>query len=308
MNPLILYPVFILGIVAAGAAVTLFLVAKKFKVDEDPRIDEVLDLLPGANCGGCGYPGCRGFSEALVDAADNGDLAGFMCPPGGSDTMSEVGRYLGLDVDEAEPTAAVVRCGGSRQKAPQQLHYDGPAKCAISHALFRGANGCPLGCVGLGDCVDVCDFDAIHINRETGLPEVETEKCVSCGACVEVCPREIIEIRPRGRKDRRVWVCCVNKEKGAVVRKNCKAACIGCGKCEKVCPEKAGAIRVENFLAYIDPEKCIACGLCIPECPTGAILATFQPPKKKSRAAPGKTAAEKVAGKKVETAKEEVKQ
>lgn len=306
MNLVIIYSVITLGTVAAGAAMILFFVAKKFRVDEDPRIDEVLELLPGANCGGCGFPGCRGFAEALVNAADNGDISALMCPPGGSETMADVGKYLGLEVAATDPTTAVVRCSGSREKAPAKLKYDGPSKCAVAHSLFAGESGCPHGCLGLGDCVTVCDFDAIYIDENTGLPVVDVEKCVSCGACVTACPRSIIEIRPRGRKDRRVWISCINQEKGGVAMKNCKVACIGCGKCVKTCPEKIQAISMENNLAYIDPKKCIACGLCIPACPTGAILATFQPPKPKPKPAKKEAGDDKPAETGAKEAKKEV--
>lgn len=288
MNSVIIYSVITLGGVAAMAAMILFFVAKKFRVYEDPRIDTVADLLPGANCGGCGYPGCRGFAEALVKAADGGDISGLLCPPGGNDTMSAAAGALGLEASSADPTIAVVRCSGTKEKAPAKLKFDGPAKCSVAHSLFAGENGCAHGCLGLGDCVVSCDFDAIYIDEETGLPVVSEEKCVSCGACVKACPRAIIEIRPRGRKDRRVWVSCMNQEKGGVAMKNCKAACIGCMKCAKTCPEKIQAITVENCLAYIDTDKCIACGLCIGVCPTKAIEATFTPPKPKPKPAPEK--------------------
>ena len=273
MNPVILYSVATLGIVAAGSAVILFVVAKKFKVDEDPRIDEVTGLLPGANCGGCGYAGCRNMAEALVKAADQDDISALNCPPGGSDTMSAIGKYLGLDAGETAPAIAVVRCGGTYEKAPAKLEYDGPAKCAISHRLFNGQNGCPYGCLGLGDCVPVCKFNAIYIDKQTGLPVIRENKCTACGACVKACPRAIIELRPKGSENKRVWINCVNKEKGGVAMKNCKAACIACGKCVRECPENA--ISLNDNLAYIDPAKCTACGKCIVVCPTNAIAATL---------------------------------
>ncbi len=280
MSPIILYSVIMLGAVSAASAILLFFVAKKFYVEEDPRIDQVAALLPGANCGGCGYPGCRGLAEAIVKAADNGDISGLLCPPGGSASMSAIGQTLGMTVAEAEPAVAVVRCFGTHEKAPRTLEYDGASKCVIAHTAFAGEKGCPNGCLGLGDCVEKCAFGAMYMDEKTGLPVILAEKCVACGACAKACPRKIIEMRPKGRKDRRVWVSCVNTEKGAVAMKYCKAACIGCGKCVKECPEKVQAITLANNLAYIDPKKCIACGKCISVCPTKAIAATFEPPAK----------------------------
>lgn len=281
MNPLVLYSVITLVILASGSAMIIFLVAKKFTVDEDPRIDEVAGLLPGANCGGCGNPGCRGLAEALVKGADAGDISALLCPPGGNTVMAAIAHYLGMAANETIPQIAVVRCGGSCEKAPAKLTYDGPKRCVMAHQLFSGESGCPSGCLGLGDCVRVCKFDAIFIDPGTGLPEVNKEKCVACGACVKSCPRSIMQIRPQGKKERRVWINCVNTEKGAIAKKNCTVACIACGKCVQECPEKIHAISITNNLAYIDFEKCIACGMCVPVCPTGAILATFTPPKSK---------------------------
>ncbi len=290
MDGIILYSVISLGLVAAFASMILFFIAKKFRVEEDPRIDKVADILPGANCGGCGYPGCRGFAETLVKAADAGSIEGFNCPPAGSEAMAQIGKVLGLEVAKSEPTTAVVKCGGTNELTPRKTEYDGPSKCSISHALFVGEKGCSYGCLGLGDCVLSCSFDAIYIDNETMLPVVIDEKCVSCGVCVKVCPRKIIELRPVGRKNRRVWINCNSNDKGAAAMKVCKAACIGCGKCVKECPEKIQAIVLDNFLAYIDPKKCIACGKCIPVCPTKAIKATFDPPVPKPKPAEDKTA------------------
>jgi len=286
VNPVILYSIVALGVLAGGSAIILYLIANKFKVDEDPRIGDVTEMLPNANCGACGFPGCSGFAEALVKGSDNGDISDLYCPVGGNETMSTVGEFLGMSVEESAPTTAVVRCNGTRQKSVPKTDYDGPSKCAVAHTLFAGEGGCPHGCLGLGDCVAACEFDAIYMDEETGLPVVIPEKCTSCGACVKACPRDIIEIRPRGRKDRRVWVACRNEEKAGVAIKNCKAACIGCGKCFDVCPPKVSAITVENNLAFIDSEKCIACGLCVAVCPTNAILATFEPPKPKPKPKP----------------------
>jgi RnfABCDGE-type electron transport complex B subunit len=283
VNTVIIYSLVTLGAIAAGSAIILFIVAKKFKVEEDPRLDQITELLPGANCGGCGYPGCRGFAEAIIKAVDQGDLSSVLCPAGGPDTMKAIGALLGMEVKDVLPTVAVLRCQGSYANTTKKMHYDGPASCAIAHRLFAGENDCMFGCLKLADCMNVCKFGAITMDEVSGLPVVDAEKCTSCGACVKACPRNLFEIRPKGRKDRRVYVACMNKDKGGVAIKICKAACIGCGKCAKTCPEKIQAITVENFLAYIDPKKCIACGLCIPVCPTKAILATFEPPQPKPK-------------------------
>ncbi len=278
MEDVILYAVMSLGTIGVSAAVILFFVARQFRVIEDPRIDAVEEVLPGANCGGCGFPGCRGFAEAVVKSAnDNESIDGLSCPVGGNDTMAQVVGIVGLEVEEQEPQIAVVRCSGSLVNAPQKIKYDGAQSCAFVNNLFAGESGCPNGCLGCGDCVDACGFDAIHISEETGLPEVQ-DNCVACGACVTACPRSIIELRKRGKKERRIFVSCVNQEKGGPAKKNCSVACIGCGKCAKVC--KFEAITVENNLAYIDPTACKLCRKCVDECPTGAIQALNFPVKK----------------------------
>jgi electron transport complex protein RnfB len=270
----IIYGLISLSAIGALAAIVLYFVAQKFKVIEDPRIDEVDDILPGANCGGCGYAGCRAFAEAIVKSDD---LSGFSCPVGGNELMALVAPIVGKEAVAKDPEIAVIRCSGSRANAPQKINYDGPTTCEFASALYAGESGCPNGCLGLGDCVESCDFYAIDIDGETGLPVVN-DKCVACGACVKACPRDIIELRPKGKKDRRIFVSCINTEKGGPAKKNCKVACIGCGKCVKICPFEA--ITLENNLAYIDPEKCKLCRKCTTECPTGAIHELNFPPRK----------------------------
>ena len=170
---------------------------------------------------------------------------------------------------------AVVRCNGTCANRPKTNEYAGYQSCKVKAALYSGDTGCFYGCLGCGDCVAACQFGAIHMNPETGLPEVDQEKCTACGACVKACPKNIIELRNKGPRGMRVYVSCVNKDKGAVARKACSAACIGCGKCAKVCPH--GAITIENNLAYIDFTKCKLCKKCVAECPTGAIHAVNFP-------------------------------
>ena len=291
---LILVAVISLGAIGLISAVILYVASKKFAVYEDPRIAQVAEVLPQANCGGCGFPGCSGFAAACVKA---GSLEGKMCPVGGQPTMEKVASILGLEAAASEPKVAVVRCNGTCANRPKLTQYDGVRSCVVANSTFGGETGCTFGCLGCGDCVSACQFDAIHMNPETGLPEVDESKCTACGACSKACPRNIIEIRPKGKNNRRVYVQCVNKDKGAVARKACAAACIGCGKCVKVCLFEA--ITLENNLAYIDPAKCKSCRKCEMECPQQAIVAVNFPPRKPKAEAP---AAEKPAVEKPATA------
>ena len=276
-----------LSLLGMLAAVVLYFVAQKFKVEEDPRIDEVEKMLPGANCGGCGFAGCRGMADALVK---NDDISALFCPVGGGDTMKGIAAYLGKAAPEKEPMVATVRCGGVCDKRPRTNTFDGAKSCAVASSLYVGETACAYGCLGYGDCVAACAFDAIHINPETGIAEVDAEKCTACGACVKACPKNIIELRKKWPKGRAVYVGCVSKDKGAVVMKACKAGCIGCGKCEKVCA--FGAITIENNLAYIDSQKCKLCRKCVNECPTGAIKLVGMEPLPKTPKAPAAKAAE----------------
>ncbi len=291
--------ILILGILGAVAAIILYFVAQKFKVFEDPRIDKVEEVLPAANCGGCGFPGCRAFAEAMVKTDD---LSTLNCPVGGADTMKAAATILGREVSAADPLIAVLRCNGTCANRPKTNQYDGAVSCAIAASLYSGETACSYGCLGCGDCVEACGFDAIHMNAETGLPEVN-DKCVACNACVVACPKNILELRKRGPKERRIFVSCVNKDKGGAARKACSAACIGCKKCEKECP--FDAIVVENNLAYIDYKKCKLCRKCVGVCPTKAIH-ELNFPARKVETAP-KAPVEKPVAKKTEANEAETK-
>lgn len=268
----IILSLIVLGCTGILAAVLLYFVAQKFKVEEDPRIDEVQEVLPGANCGGCGFAGCRALAEACVKASS---LDGLLCPVGGAPTMAKVGEILGMAASVGEPKVAVVRCNGTCEARPKTSEYNGTRSCAIMSSLYVGETNCGFGCLGCGDCVAACQFGAITMNPATGLPEVDDEKCTSCGACVKACPKNIIELREKGPDGARMVVKCVNKDKGAVAKKACLNACIGCGKCQKACGNEA--ITIENNVAYIDYTKCTLCRACESECPTGAIHGVNMP-------------------------------
>lgn len=274
MNETLLFTVITLCGLGAAAAIVLYFVAQKFKVYEDPRIDDIEKMLPGANCGGCGYPGCRGLADALVNSENIDSL---FCPVGGSDTMKPIATYLGKVAAEKEPQVAVLKCNGSCANRPRTNIYDGAQSCAVQAALYSGETGCSFGCLGCGDCERACSFGALKINPETKLPEIDQSLCTACGKCVTACPKTIIELRKRGIKGRRIYVNCSSKDKGGVARKACSAACIGCGKCVKVCA--FDAITLENNLAYIDASKCKLCRKCAAECPTGAITEVNFPPR-----------------------------
>lgn len=274
----ILIAVIILGLVGLISSIVLYVASKKFAVEEDPRVAQVAEVLPQANCGGCGFPGCSGFAGACVKAADEGSLAGKLCPVGGQTVMAQVAEILGMSVETSMPKVAVVRCNGTCANRPRVVEYDGVRSCRVQLLAGTGETACAFGCLGGGDCVAACQFGALHINPETGLPEVDEDLCTACGACVNTCPRKVIELRPKGVKGRRMVVKCVNRDKGAVANKVCKASCIGCGKCVKVCPFEA--ITLNNNLAYIDPEKCKLCRKCEEACPKGAIHAVNFPPRK----------------------------
>jgi len=275
MGSTVLITVICLSLLSMISAVMLYFVAQKFKVFEDPRIDEILEILPSANCGGCGFAGCRNFAEALVKA-DTFD--GLNCPVGGAVVMGNAAKILGKEAQVLDPLVAVLLCNGTPENRPMTSRYDGASDCRISNNLYIGETDCSYGCLGNGDCVDVCNFNAMYMDSGTGLPLIIDDKCVSCGACLKACPRNLIELRKKSKKDRKIYVACSNCDKGGPARRACKVACIACNKCFKVC--EFNAITIENNLAYIDATKCTFCRKCVTECPTGSIIELNFPPRK----------------------------
>ena len=275
MGSTILITIISLSILAMISAIILYFVAQKFKVFEDPRIDEIQAILPAANCGGCGYAGCRNFAEALVASES---FEGLNCPVGGADVMALAAKVLGREAPLSTPLVAVLLCNGTPEYRVRTSKYDGATDCRITHNLYMGETDCSYGCLGNGDCVRACIFDAMYMDLSTGLPVIIDDKCVACGACVKACPRDLIELRKKAKKDRKIYVACSNCDKGGPARRACKVACIACNKCLKVCA--FDAITIENNLAYIDSMKCTFCRKCAPECPTNAIIELNFPARK----------------------------
>lgn len=271
MSGVIISNILILVGIALISAVVLYIVSQKFYVEENPKIDDIESLLPGVNCGACGKAGCRDFATSCVKA-DTNAFQGLYCPVGGKPVMDKVAQELGFTAVEKEATLAVLKCNGTCQNAPDKIEYTGMKSCRMAARISVGKSGCPNGCLRFGDCAIACQFDAIHIDPATGIPVVDATKCTSCGACVKMCPRHLYEIRPIGADGKRVYVACSNQQKGALARKNCKAACIACLKCTKICDD----VKVEHNLSYI-PSSVSAekYGQELADaCPTSAIIYT----------------------------------
>ncbi len=235
--------------------------SKIFAVDEDPRVGMVQECLPGANCGGCGYPGCGGLAAAIVA----GKAPVNSCAPGGAKAAAAIAEVMGVVAEETEPMVAFVKCGGTCDKAQNKYEYDGIDDCIMASQLAGASSkACAYGCMGLGSCVKVCKFDAIKI--ENGVAVVNPDLCVACGKCISTCPKKIIDLVPKKKK---VKVQCSSKDMGKAVMSVCSAGCIGCKICEKTC--KFDAIHVIDNIAVIDYDKCKNCGMCANKCPKKVI-------------------------------------
>lgn len=231
-----------------------------FKVDEDERIEKILNTLPGANCGGCGYAGCSAYASAVVE----GNAPLNACSVGKAAVSEKIAEIMGVDAEESIPLVAHVMCNGTCENAKTKYDYDGICDCNAAAKLAGGAKSCAYGCLGLGSCVKVCPFGAIEI--KDGIAHIIKEKCVSCGKCVNACPKHIIELIPAKQKH---IVNCASKSPGPEVMKSCSVGCVGCKLCEKNCPLEA--VKIENNLASIDYSKCADCGICAQKCPKKAI-------------------------------------
>lgn len=260
----ILLPVLIVAVIGlvAGAGLSIASVVMAVKVDE--KAEKIREVLPGANCGACGYSGCDGYAAALSSGKES---SASLCAPGGPAVAAEVAAVLGIQAQQTARKAAVVRCNGTCNNTTDKMIYHGVTSCLAAVQLFGGQGSCQFGCLGFGDCVDVCEYDALKVRD--GVAVVDETQCTACARCTQVCPKQLIALQPM---DGRAVVRCMNRDKGAVARKKCQAACIGCMKCEKVC--ESGAVKVTNFLAQVDSEKCIACGKCVDACPQKCLILT----------------------------------
>lgn len=250
----------VVGVVGVLAGVLLGVASEKFKVDVNETEIKVRELLPGNNCGGCGYPGCDGLAAAIA----NGEAKPNGCPVGGEEVAKKIAEIVGGDTESVK-LIAHVKCAGDCNKAKDVYEYVGPKDCKLAaNAPGGGPKGCSFGCLGYGSCKKACQFDAISI--VDGIAVIDADKCKSCGMCVLECPRNIIEMVPY---DAKAIVDCNSKDFGKDVKAVCSTGCIGCGICQKNCPE--GAITVENHLASVDYSKCTGCGTCKEKCPVKII-------------------------------------
>lgn len=261
MNGILLSVILVSGIgIVAGAL--LAILSKVMAVPVDEKAAAIEEILPGANCGSCGFSGCAGYAAALSQGTTT--QTG-LCNPGGNEVSGKIAEIMGLKAESVEPMCAVVMCRGINGLAEKKMEYSGVPSCKMAVQLFGGDKACSYGCLGLGDCARACPYDAIMLCD--GVAVVSPDVCRACKKCMSVCPKGIIELLPKARLNSAVL--CKNHDKGAQTRKDCKTGCIGCMKCVKACPNEA--IHIENNAAVVDNEKCTACGACCAACPTGAI-------------------------------------
>ncbi len=277
----VIYAVVVLVVMGVLFAILLGIAANVFAVEVDERVPLVRECLPGANCGGCGYPGCDGLAAAIVagEAPVNG------CPVGGAACAEQVAQVMGVEAGATERKVAHVYCNGGCN-AVDKAKYEGLQDCTAAMRVAGGPKECAYGCMGLGSCVNACAFDALHI--ENGVARVDADKCVACGKCITACPKHLIDFVAAAKK---VHVNCMNHDKGAAAMKVCTTACIACGMCERTC--KFDAIHVIDNVAVIDYDKCTNCKMCTKVCPKDCIEPVATAEEKEKFKAMQKAQAEK---------------
>jgi len=252
----------VLGGAGLLIAILLLVASLKLSVHVDEREAAVRAVLPGANCGACGFPGCDGYAAAVASGA----AAINKCSVGGANVARSIGEIMGQEAGAVEPMVAVLVCRGGKDVAPTRFQYKGAADCRAAALLLGGPKACVYGCVGLGHCAKVCPFGAITMGRN-GLPVIDEKRCTGCGNCVRGCPKNTLRLVPRTKL---VILACVSHDKGKAVKDVCKVGCIACNLCVKVCP--AGALTMVNNLPVMDFTKCIDCGICVHKCPTKSFI------------------------------------
>lgn len=266
MNTVIILAAVMVGGVGLVIGIILGIAGEKLKVEVDPREEGILGVLPGNNCGGCGYAGCSGLAAAIV----KGEAEISACPVGGAPVAALIGEIMGVEAGEAVRMVAHVKCIGDCEKASKDYNYYGIQDCSMMPFVSNGGpKSCNYGCLGFGSCVKACPFDAIHV--QDGIAVVDKENCKACSKCINACPKDLIELIPYEAK---VVVNCSSKDMGKIVMKACKVGCIGCRMCARVC--EAEAITVENNIAHIDQTKCTGCGACAEKCPKKIITVLNQ--------------------------------
>jgi len=262
MNPVILYTLVSLGGMAFVLGAVLAFASKRFAVEVDPKVEEIIDILPGANCGGCGFAGCAAYAEAVV--CDGADVN--LCAPGGADVLQKIADIMGLEDVQTVRLVAYLHCAGSRDKAKDKYKYDGIKDCRSAVLLGGGPKACEYGCLGFGTCVEACQFDALHMGDD-GLPVVDREKCTGCGACVRACPRNLFELLPDTTT---IYLACSSHDRGKAVKDVCSVGCIGCGICAKV--TEGNAVEMKDNLPSIDYKASPNLILAHYKCPTKSYI------------------------------------
>jgi len=257
----IIFAVVSVTVIGLVCAILLNVASQLMYVKVDMKVTQLMDVMPGANCGACGYPGCEGFSVALAA----GEAKPNLCPPGGPELLVKISEILGIETGSIERRIAYVLCNGENDIQQKKMEYKGVQSCSGAKQLFGGQCACAFGCLGYGDCQLACPTHAICM--ENGLAHIIKNLCNGCGLCVKTCPNKLIMMEKASLP---VLVACRNIEKGAVVRKKCSVGCIACTKCVKECPD--GAITMVENLAVIDYLKCSGCGKCVDVCMTKCIV------------------------------------
>jgi len=256
----IMVPGAIVLAIAALLGILIVIVSHFFQMPVNEKKEALVAALPGANCGGCGFAGCDGYAQFLADGSTDTSL----CSVGGAACASELASILGVEAKFAEPSVVRLLCQGTPAYTQPRYEYLGTLSCNAAHGILAGPGSCTYGCLGFGDCITVCAFNALSI--KDGIIHVDVDECTACGQCVKMCPKDLLQLFPRSSE---VAVLCKNTWPGAQTRKNCTIGCIGCQKCVKVCP--VNAICMTGALAVIDQSICTRCGACVEVCPTHSI-------------------------------------